>query len=65
MKFLKKSYPRTTLIIDGDLYLYRATTSCEEETDWGDDIWSLSIDIAAARRVFETAVANFTAELLA
>ena len=65
MKFLKKSYPHTTLIIDGDLYLYRATTSCEEETDWGDDIWSLSIDIAAARRVFETAVANFKAELMA
>ena len=28
--FLKKSYKNPTLLIDGDLYLYRATTSIEE-----------------------------------
>jgi len=63
--FLKKSYPHTTLIIDGDLYLFRAAAACEEETDWGDDIWSLSTDIGAAKKAFESSIAKFKAELMA
>jgi len=56
---LKKSYSQPTLLIDGDLYLFRAATSVEEETDWGDDIWSLSTDLSAAKRVFNSMVDGF------
>ena len=57
--FLKKSYSQPTLLIDGDLYLFRATTSVEEETQWSDDIWSLSTDLAAAKRVFNSMINGF------
>ena len=59
MMSLKKSYSQPTLLIDGDLYLFRAATSVEEETDWGDDIWSLSTDLSAAKRVFNSMVDGF------
>tara|TARA_R100001377_G_scaffold22923_2_gene12332 strand:+ start:8998 stop:9750 length:753 start_codon:yes stop_codon:yes gene_type:complete len=57
--FLKKSYLKPTLLIDGDLYLYRAATSCEEERDWGGDIWSLYTDVAAAKRLFISLIDDF------
>ena len=57
--FLKNCYPQTTLVIDGDLYLYRCATSCEEETDWGDDIWSLSTDLKQAKKHFAAMVKDF------
>ena len=59
MMSLKKSYSQPTLLIDGDLYLFRAATSVEEETDWGEDIWSLSTDLSAAKRVFNSMVDGF------
>ena len=57
--FLKNCYPQTTLVIDGDLYLYRCAASCEEETDWGDDIWSLSTDLKQAKAHFAAMVKDF------
>lgn len=61
--FLKNSYPHTTLVIDGDLYLYRCAASCEEETDWGDDIWSLSTDLKQAKKHFAATVKDFEKDL--
>ena len=61
--FLKKSYKNPTLLIDGDLYLYRATTSIEEEVDWGNDIWTLYTDVAAAKRLFISMIAGFKSAL--
>ena len=63
--FLKNCYPHTTLLIDGDLYLYRSATSAEEETDWGDDIWSLSTDLGQAKKQFSDMVEHFTKVLSA
>jgi len=63
MMFLKNSYPHTTLVIDGDLYLYRCAASCEEETDWGDDIWSLSTDLKQAKKHFAATVKDFEKDL--
>jgi DNA polymerase-1 len=59
----KKSYSHPTLLIDGDLYLYRATTSIEEECDWGNDIWSLYTDVAAAKRLFISMINGFKEKL--
>jgi DNA polymerase-1 len=61
--FLKKCYPHTTLVIDGDLYLYRAAASAEEETDWGDDVWSLSTDLKQAKAYFADQISEFATEL--
>ena len=48
-----------TLLIDGDIYLYRAASAAEEETDWGDDIWSLSTDLKEAKYLFDLNVQRF------
>ena len=54
---------KTTLLIDGDMYLYQACSSCEEEVDWGDDIWSLTTDLAAAKRMFASRIKEFQERL--
>ena len=45
------------------LYLYRAAAAAEEETDWGDDIWSLSTDLKEAKVIFEDFLDNVEARL--
>jgi len=40
------------LLIDADLYLYRAAAGAEEEIDWGDDLWSLQADLKTAKSSF-------------
>ena len=50
--FLQKPEENTVLLIDGDLYAYRACAAAEEEIDWGDDIWSLSSDLKQAKEIF-------------
>jgi hypothetical protein len=48
-----------TLLIDADLYLFRASIVAEEETDWGDDIWSLSTDLKVAKELFTKQIEGF------
>lgn len=52
-RYLQTPMEGTVLLIDGDLYLYRACAAAEEEIDWGDDIWSLSTDLKQAKYVFQ------------
>ena len=52
-----------TLLIDADLYLYRAAVGAEEEIDWGDDIWSLSTDLKVAKESFENQLTMFREQL--
>jgi DNA polymerase-1 len=47
------------LLIDGDIYLYRAAAAAEEEIDWGDDIWSLSTDLKEAKDIFKYTMDDF------
>ncbi len=44
------------LLIDADLYLYRSVAAAEEETDWGDDIWSLWSDLKEAKIIFKSTI---------
>jgi DNA polymerase-1 len=53
MRILTDNVKKPFTLIDADLYLYRAAAAAEEETDWGDDIWSLSTDLKEAKVVFE------------
>ena len=64
MNVLKSfSSDKTTLLIDGDLYLYQAAAACETETDWGDDIWSLTCDVGAAKKMFNSRLETFKERL--
>lgn len=64
MNILKTlSDTKTTLLIDGDLYLYQACVVVEEEVDWGDDIWSLYCDIGKAKEIFKSRLESFCERL--
>lgn len=66
-KSLAGSNPTTStqplLLIDGDLFLYRAAASAETEVDWGDDIWSLSTDLKQAKQGFMNIIEDICGEL--
>jgi len=47
------------LLIDADIYAYRSCSAAEEETDWGDDIWSLSTDLKVAKTIFQREIEKF------
>lgn len=53
----------TTLLIDGDLYMYQACASQEMEVDWGDDIWSLSCDLKDVKSMFDGRISSFKERL--
>ena len=63
-ELLNKSFTRPTLLIDGDLYLFRSAIAVEHEIDWGDDVWSLSTDLKAAKKLFTSMVDEFKKELV-
>jgi len=50
-------------LIDADLYLYRTLASTEDETDWGDDIWSITSDLSSAKKIFDRLVKRYTEEV--
>ncbi len=61
MKLLEVLQERTTptLLIDADLFLYRASVIAEDETDWGDGIWSLATDLKVAKKLFTDQINGF------
>jgi len=48
----------TTLLIDGDILLYRESSAVEEAFDWGDDVWTLTGDAAAAKQAVDVWIAR-------
>lgn len=63
MKILTENVKKPFTLIDADLYLYRAAAAAEEETDWGDDVWSLSTDLKEAKVIFEDLLSEVEARL--
>lgn len=55
-RYLQKPMEETTLLIDADLYLYRACAAAEESIDWGDDIWSLATNLKDAKKIFQESI---------
>ena len=49
-------------LVDGDLYLYRTLAATEDETDWGDDVWSLSSDLKVAKENFNNTIKQYVEE---
>jgi len=65
MKYLRtlQGNSSPTLLIDADLFLFRAAVVSEEETDWGDDIWSLATDLKVAKKIFTDQMNSFKTRL--
>lgn len=40
------------VLIDGDMFCFRACASCEHEVDWGHDIWTLHVNLGEAKAHF-------------
>lgn len=49
-----------TLLIDGDLLLYRAASACEHEMKWDDDVWLLHGNVEEAKDLFKSALDGIT-----
>ena len=49
-------------LVDGDLYLYRTLAATEDETDWGDDVWSLTSDLGVAKKNFDKLIKRYAEE---
>jgi DNA polymerase-1 len=47
------------LLIDADIPAYRATTVCEQEIEWEDDVWSVYTDLGEAKELFKKYLKKF------
>lgn len=50
-----KGTPRPTLLLDGDIIVYKTCAAAETLADWGDSM-SLTVDLASVRKSIEAAV---------
>jgi DNA polymerase-1 len=57
------SESKTTLLVDGDLYLYRSCAAVEVEVEWDEDLWSLHCDLAKAKKLFSSTLEKFMSRL--
>ncbi len=53
----------SALAIDADILLYRSTSAAESEVDWGDDIFSLWMDMKEAKAAFVRQLENIQEKL--
>jgi DNA polymerase-1 len=44
---------KVTLLIDGDVVVYKTTAAVEQEIAWGDDLWTLHSNPDEAKRIIE------------
>ena len=47
------------MLVDGDLLVYKITSSLEEPIDWGNDIWTLSSDLHKGKQLFLQSIAYY------
>lgn len=52
------------LLIDGDMICFRACSSVEKEIDWGNDIWTLHVDLNEAKERFESIMETIITDAL-
>lgn len=54
---------KVTLLIDGDVVVYKATAAVEVETQWDDDLWTLHSNPEQAKEIIDHQVEFFTDKL--
>lgn len=54
---------KTTLLLDGDVFVYRHTSAVETAIDWGDDLWTLHADAKEARQKLDIQVRSLKEDL--
>ena len=57
MEYSMQSLTEPTLLIDGDLYLYKAAAACFEEIEWAEDQWTTITNLNKAKDIITS---NFT-----
>src|SRR5262245_38292542 len=56
---------RRTLLIDGDVFAYKAACSCETEIQWAPDQFTLTGNLSEAKSAFEGQVEHYVEKLKA
>lgn len=54
-----------TLLLDGDIFVYRITAANEEPIDWGNDFWTLHSDFAQCRDILDGQIEEYLETLKA
>ncbi|MER8422487.1 hypothetical protein [Mesorhizobium sp. M1403] len=54
-----------TLLIDGDILVVSTGAALETETDWGDDVWTLTCDVGEVKATIMATVARMEKDLKA
>ena len=54
---------KTTLLVDGDIILYKVAVHCEIVTDWGNDFFTLHADLQQAKEEVDVALSDLMTEL--
>lgn len=61
---MSKSKAERVILVDADMICYRACSSCEREIDWGDDKWSLHVDLNEAIQYLQNHMDTYIARAL-
>ncbi|MEG1912867.1 MAG: hypothetical protein RR091_10305 [Cloacibacillus sp.] len=56
---------KRTLLIDGDIFVFRITAALETETDWGNDIWTLHCNLAECKDALDATIKEYKEALKA
>ena len=51
------------ILLDGDIVIYEVLLACETPWDWGDDVWTLHVDMKEARQRFDCWVSDLKEKL--
>ena len=54
---------KRTLLIDGDIFVYRTTAAAETPIDWGNDLWTLHSDFAECKAAFDAELDKYKTKL--
>ena len=52
-----------TLLIDGDIFIYRITAASETPIEWDNDLWTLHSDFNQCKEALDTQIADYKKNL--